>query len=1208
MKSIKFIVVAIFAALNLNIVAQTTKTYTFDDGVALATDWNADLNVPSGGKGTCEIASPSKFTEKNGNYLFFGFENKSGIKITITTTASFSNITNITFDAVANDNSKPDFTLNIVDDNGSVVKEIYKNVGTKTAFNTGGTNKWGVSNSDLSPAVSGHMQLVLYASSSGKFAAIDNVKITTSAPAGPVAVTGVTLDKTSASVEAGQTLQLTATVSPTNADNKNVSWSSNNPTVANVDQNGLVTAYSAGNATITVTTEDGSKTATCTVTVTEPAAPVAVTGVSLNKSTTSIYVGASETLTATVAPADATNKAVTWSSNNTSVASVNNGVVTGVAIGQATITAKTVDGNFTATCAVTVETAPIINVTGVTLNKTSLELQVGKNETLTATVAPSNAANKNVTWSSSNSGVASVSNGLVTAIAAGTATITVTTEDGNKTATCSVTVTSGPPVPVSGLTTHVPEIYEAKEIAGGYNGTLRVVNQREYEVYYPGKTNDSYASVCVKPNTQKQEGITTNTSATSTKAKDGWFEANIAGISNAAISENAEFEAGSTNVMHKMNSNNAYKFQVKGFDQFTILAKDKKLDTSSDHSKPNNNQLFDVYIDNVVQPRQSDVSNITVRRFDMSTAEHVIEVRAINSGNSELYGFSLRVAQEPRTRYLKGNDTTQTVLQTTAIKAVTYVTKYNNIPGAETKLEWIGTKATGITLTKVPGPLTDTLLLSGNANCPTGTYTYAVVAYYNGVETSRETGKFKVTSDIKALSATDAVVYQNEEMDQISFQYYALDASAVNLTWTNQVPTGISGQGTTAGKYIIGGTPTVIGTYPYSITVVGADTTIKGTITVKELNYGNNPVLYLYKNDNAFEKDGVFKYLTSQDGGKRNLITRKAKNDGLRPADQYAKYKWILISEDVDADNPEALALARGEGGLPVLSMKSFSYTPGRLDWGEPDNGSLTDEGRFITVWRADHPILKAFNKKQGERIQVLDTVVGKGLMPIDVNYSGTLCLATALTRDIDNYYSDGPERTFLHEVPAEMHKGQKYICLPIGAEGSNRLTADGKKLVNEAINYILSSQPTITLPSLAITDFKIGSYKGKIDDAENLITIDVLEKDSNAMKTAQPQIQLASPLTFVTPNSGETVDFSNWHFGVDFIVSDYINKRKYNVIVRLYNPQGIENIEAGTWVNIYDIYGRKVATTNEDLRTMELPHGMYIIVTDDGQTIKIMK
>lgn len=1027
-----------------------------------------------------------------------------------------------------------------------------------------------------------------------------------SAPAGPVAVTGVTLDKTSASVEAGQTLQLTATVSPTNADNKNVSWTSNNPTVANVDQNGLVTAYSAGNATITVTTEDGSKTATCTVTVTEPAAPVAVTGVSLNKSTTSIYVGASETLTATVAPADATNKAVTWSSNNTSVASVNNGVVTGVAIGQATITAKTVDGNFTATCAVTVETAPIINVTGVTLNKTSLELQVGKNETLTATVAPSNAANKNVTWSSSNSGVASVSNGLVTAIAAGTATITVTTEDGNKTATCSVTVTSGPPVPVSGLTTHVPEIYEAKEIAGGYNGTLRVVNQREYEVYYPGKTNDSYASVCVKPNTQKQEGITTNTSATSTKAKDGWFEANIAGISNAAISENAEFEAGSTNVMHKMNSNNAYKFQVKGFDQFTILAKDKKLDTSSDHSKPNNNQLFDVYIDNVVQPRQSDVSNITVRRFDMSTAEHVIEVRAINSGNSELYGFSLRVAQVPRTKYLKGNDSTQVIMQTTAPKPVYYYTKYNNM--GETKLIWDGSTATGITLaTHSSDALGDSLVLSGKANCPVGTYNYRVVSMMGGQETSSVSGKFSVASEIRALTVTKAEAYQNEAIDAIRFSYYALSPNDVKLTWeNNKQPAGISGSGAD-GIYTITGTPTQTGEFIYTISVTGGNS-ISDTIFVKELNLGDNPILYLYKNDKAYEKDGIFKYLTSNEGSKRNLIARKAQNTGLRPADQYAKYKWILISEDVDADNPEALALARGEGGLPVLSMKSFSYTPGRLDWGEPDNGSLTDEGRFITVWRADHPILKAFNKKQGERIQVLDTVVGKGLMPIDVNYSGTLCLATALTRDIDNYYSDGPERTFLHEVPAEMHKGQKYICLPIGAEGSNRLTADGKKLVNEAINYILSSQPTITLPSLAITDFKIGSYKGKIDDAENLITIDVLEKDSNAMKTAQPQIQLASPLTFVTPNSGETVDFSNWHFGVDFIVSDYINKRKYNVIVRLYNPQGIENIEAGTWVNIYDIYGRKVATTNEDLRTMELPHGMYIIVTDDGQTIKIMK
>ena len=782
----------------------------------------------------------------------------------------------------------------------------------------------------------------------------------------------------------------------------------------------------------------------------------------------------------------------------------------------------------------------------------------------------------------------------------------MTTADGGKTATCVVTVTAADPVPSTDLTKHVPEIYAAKAIEGGYDGTLTVVDGREYEVYY--MTRDAESKFCIATtNADKTTGITTLTSGDySCKANDGWFKFSGTGWSSSSDAMGAEFGT----MARRLDMDNTCEFTMhfSGFDQFALVARDKKQDTSSGQTKPDDNRYLEVYINDVLQPLQFN-GNPSIRRYNIPTSECVVRVKHRGSEKSAMYAFSLRTAQEPRTKWLKGNDSTQVVYQTTAIKSVTYTTKYNSIPGAETKLEWIGQQANGITLSKkASSALTDTLVLSGSANCAVGEYNYAIVASLYGKETSRVTGKLKVISDIQASTSVNVEAYQNEEMDQITFFYFALSADAVKLNWTGQTPVGITGKSTAAGIYVISGTPTTTGTFTYSITVLGADTTITGTITVKELNYGNNPVLYLYKNDKAYEKDGIYKYLTSYEGSSRNLIARKAKADGLRPANQYANYNWILISEDVDADNPEVLALARGEGGLPVLSMKSFSYTPGRLDWGEPDNGSLSNEGRFITVWRADHPILKAFNKKQGDRIQVLDTVVGRGLMPIDVNYSNTLCLATALTRDINNYYSDGPERTFLHEVPAEMHKGQKYICLPIGAEGSNHLTADGKKLVNEAIKYILGTQPTITLPSLAIMEFKIGSYKGKIDDGENLITIDVLEKDSNAMKTAQPQIQLASPLTFVTPNSGETVDFSNWHFGVDFIVSDYINKRKYNVIVRLYNPQGIENIEAGTWVNIYDIYGRKVATTNEDLRTMELPHGMYIIVTDDGQTIKIMK
>jgi len=255
-----------------------------------------------------------------------------------------------------------------------------------------------------------------------------------------VNVTGVTLDKTEISLVEGNSETLTATVSPSNATNKDVTWTSSSTSVATVDSNGKVTAVKAGTATITVKTSDGSKTATCKVTVT--AKSVAVTGVTLNKTTLSLVEGSTETLTATISPSNATNKNVTWTSSSTSVATVDaNGKVTAVKAGTATITVKTADGSKTATCKVTV-TAKTVSVTGVTLNKSTLTLVEGASETLNATISPSTATNQNVTWSTSNSSIATVSNGKVTAVKAGTATITVKTADGGKTATCKVTVTA----------------------------------------------------------------------------------------------------------------------------------------------------------------------------------------------------------------------------------------------------------------------------------------------------------------------------------------------------------------------------------------------------------------------------------------------------------------------------------------------------------------------------------------------------------------------------------------------------------------------------------------------------------------------------------------------------------------------------------------------------------------------------------------------
>lgn len=253
-----------------------------------------------------------------------------------------------------------------------------------------------------------------------------------------VPVTGVSLNKTSLTLSEGDTQTLTATVSPTTATDKEVSWASDNETVATVTSSGAIVAKNAGTAVITVTTHDGAKTASCAVTV-KPR----VTGVSLDNTSISLTVGSTQTLTATVTPADALDKSVTWSSNNTSVATVSTyGVVTAKAAGTATITVRTNDGGKTATCTVTVTA---VSVTGVSLNKSSLTLYEGDSETLTATVSPTNATNKSVTWSTSNSSVASVtSSGRITALSAGSATITVTTSDGGKKATCSVTVKSDP--------------------------------------------------------------------------------------------------------------------------------------------------------------------------------------------------------------------------------------------------------------------------------------------------------------------------------------------------------------------------------------------------------------------------------------------------------------------------------------------------------------------------------------------------------------------------------------------------------------------------------------------------------------------------------------------------------------------------------------------------------------------------------------------
>lgn len=268
------------------------------------------------------------------------------------------------------------------------------------------------------------------------------VTSSTPSPSTPVTVSGVALNKKVATVNVGKKVTVKATVTPANADNKTLAWTSSNTKIATVS-NGVVKGVKAGRVIITAKTTDGSNiSATCTVTVKQP-----VTRISLSKKAT-MYTGKKLTLKAKVNPANASNKALTWKSSNTKIAKVaSNGVVTGVKAGTVKITATAKDGSRkSATCTVTVRQS----VSKITLSKTNVVLpKKGSSYNVRVTVAPKNAYNKNVAVKSANTKVAKVSASTVksgktvkiTAVKKGKTKVAFTAKDGSKkSAICKVTV------------------------------------------------------------------------------------------------------------------------------------------------------------------------------------------------------------------------------------------------------------------------------------------------------------------------------------------------------------------------------------------------------------------------------------------------------------------------------------------------------------------------------------------------------------------------------------------------------------------------------------------------------------------------------------------------------------------------------------------------------------------------------------------------
>ena len=258
-----------------------------------------------------------------------------------------------------------------------------------------------------------------------------------------VTVTGVTLSQAEAALNIGESVTLTATVLPDNATDKTVTWASSDPAVATV-ADGVVTAVAAGTATITVTTTDGAKTATCTMTVAEPTYNII------------LKEGTEDAANWTVSPNPATE-------------------------GQ-TVTV-TYSGTKKVKSIKAVRKAPAtIAVTAITLNKTETEIKVGSTETLSVTaVAPDNATDKTYTWKTTDATIATVTaEGVVTAVAEGTVTIYAEANDGSGVkGNCTVTVTSAVPEYYNKLTkiddSYDDQVYLLKQFGRGrqaYNSSL----------------------------------------------------------------------------------------------------------------------------------------------------------------------------------------------------------------------------------------------------------------------------------------------------------------------------------------------------------------------------------------------------------------------------------------------------------------------------------------------------------------------------------------------------------------------------------------------------------------------------------------------------------------------------------------------------------------------------------------------------------------
>lgn len=469
----------------------------------------------------------------------------------------------------------------------------------------------------------------------------------------------------------------------------------------------------------------------------------------------------------------------------------------------------------------------------------------------------------------------------------------------------------------------------------------------------------------------------------------------------------------------------------------------------------------------------------------------------------------------------------------------------------------------------------------------------------NAIEYLMSDAKFAVVAPQIALTQGPAsqAVKVGTAIQDVVFSLTNADGATVE-----GLPTGVEGAFAEGVMTISGTVPDSLAAevYEYTVTATGwpgydgEAVTATGKISLKPVDALD--VYYMIGGATVPATDLVYPYLSEKPN---MLVTVHPAASTAPEATIYDAYDLVVVHESVSGNNAQLVALKSVDKA--ILNFKAYSYTNGRWSWGAPNNGLSTNLA--VTVQQPSHPIFDGVDAvAAGTALEIISAVANsKGIQPADVNnLPGSINVATAPK-------GDGNPAVAIHDVPAAVRGvTSKYIMIPLFQDTYQHLNATAFKLIDNALAYLFS-ETQFAVPDLTIATFKAGDYDGVIDEENGTITVLVRDFATN-LAALEPVITLNGVSTTVSPAGPQ--DFTNsMAVPVVYTVGDMINKKAYNVTISVdptavnstnmtsyfFDGQVIQNPERET-LKLYDISGRMILESNENISMKSFSQGVYII------------